>query len=169
MLSEQVSDRDSVTMNGHRAHETSVSPSTLRHHAGAGETLKGPAAGLSAALIGLGLFGASFGAFHLADTPREGVLALLLEISGWLGMLAAARIVTRRWLAPSLVLTAWILLVVGNSFGMRLIQRGTDRGLELGFNYVTALITLEAGTWLLVAVLMLDGAARLWREDTRRG
>jgi len=106
MLSEQVSDRDSVTMNGHRAHETSVSPSTLRQHVGAGETLKGPAARLSAALIGLGLFGASFGAFHLADTPPEGVLALLLEISGWLGMLAAARIVTRRWLAPTLVLTS---------------------------------------------------------------
>jgi len=71
-------------------------------------------------------------------------------------------------LAPSLVLTAWILLVAGNSFGARLIQRGTDRGLELGFNCVTAPITLEAGTWLLVAVLMLDGAARLWREDTQR-
>ena len=75
---------------------------------------------------------------------------------------------TRRWLAPSLVVTAWILLVVGNSFGTRLIQRGTDRGLELGFNYVTALITLEAGTWLLVGVLMLDGAARLWRDGTQR-
>jgi len=49
--------------------------------------------------------------------------------------------------------------VVGNSFGTRLIQRGTDKGLELGFNYVTARITLEAGVWLLVAVLMLDGAA----------
>ena len=58
--------------------------------------------------------------------------------------------------------------MVGNSFGTRLIQRGTDRGLELGFNCVTAPITLEAGTWLLVAVLMLDGAARLWREDTQR-
>ena len=67
-----------------------------------------------------------------------------------------------------LVVTAWILLVVGNSFGTRLIQRGTDRGLELGFNYVTALITLEAGTWLLVGVLMLDGAARLWRDGTQR-
>jgi hypothetical protein len=65
-------------------------------------------------------------------------------------------------------LTAWILLVAGNSFGTRLIQRGTDRGLELGFNYVTALITLEVGTWLLVAVLMLDGATKLWREDTQR-
>jgi hypothetical protein len=43
-----------------------------------------------------------------------------------------------------------------------------DRGLELGFNYVTALITLEAGTWLLVGILMLDGAATLWREDTHR-
>jgi len=171
MLSERrpdVRDSDNVTMNGPRAHETSVIHSTLRQHAGAGETLKGPAARLTAALIGLGLFGGSFGAFHLADTSPEGVLALLLEISGWLGMLAAARIVTRRWLAPSLVLTAWILLVTGNSFGTRLIQRGTDRGLELGFNYVTALITLEVGTWLLAAVLMLDGAAKLWREDTQR-
>ena len=105
---------------------------------------------------------------HLADTPPEGVWALLLEVSGWLGMLATARIVTRRWLAPSLVLTAWILLVAGNSFGTRLIQRGTDRGLELGFNYVTALITLEVGTWLLATVLMLDGAVKLWREDTLR-
>jgi len=61
--------------------------------------------------------------------------------------------VTGRWLVPALVPTAW---------------RGTDKGLELGFNYVTALITREAGVWLLVAVLMLDGAARLWREDTRR-
>src|SRR6266545_5650299 len=163
-----VRDSEHVTMSGHRAHETSVSRSTFRQQAGAQETLRGPTAGLTAALIGLGLFGGSFGAFHLATTPPEGVLGLLLEISGWLGMLAAARIVTRRWLAPSLVLTAWILLVVGNSFGARLIQRGTDRGLELGFNYVTALITLEAGTWLLVAVLMLDGAARLWREDTQR-
>ena len=51
---------------------------------------------------------------------------------------------TGRWLVPALVPTAW---------------RGTDKGLELGFNYVTARITLEAGVWLLVAVLMLDGAA----------
>jgi hypothetical protein len=171
MLSErrpQVRDRDGVAMNRLRAHETSVSLSTLHHHAGVEETLKSPTARLTASLVGLGLFGGSFAAFHLADAPREGVGALLLEVSGWLGMLATARIVTRRWLAPSLVLTAWILLVAGNSFGTRLIQRGTDRGLELGFNYATALITLEAGTWLLAAVLMLDGAVELWREDTRR-
>ena len=160
--------RDSVTMSGVRGHETTVSESTLHHRAGVEEDLKNPAARLATALVGLGLFAGSFVAFHLTDTRPEGVGALLLEVSGWLGMLAAARIVTRRWLAPSLVVTAWILLVVGNSFGMRLIQRGTDRGLELGFNYVTALITLEAGTWLLLAVLMLDGAARLWREDTQR-
>jgi hypothetical protein len=123
---------------------------------------------LAVALVGLGLFGYSFAAFHLSDTHPEGPWALLLEISGWLGMLAAARIVTHRWLAPSLVLTAWLLLVAGDSFGTRLIQRGTDRGLELGFSYVTALITLEAGTWLLVGVLMLDGAARLWREGAPR-
>ena len=94
-----VRDSEHVTMSGHRAHETSVSRSTFRQQAGAQETLRGPAAGLTAALIGLGLFGGSFGAFHLANTPPEGVLGLLLEISGWLGMLAAARIVTRRWLA----------------------------------------------------------------------
>jgi len=57
---------------------------------------------------------------------------------------------------------------MGNAFGARLIQRGTDKGLALGFNYVTALSTLEAGTWLLVLVLMLDGAAKLWREDAQR-
>ena len=60
------------------------------------------------------------------DTPPEGVPGLLLEVFGWLGMLAAARIVTRRWLASSLVLTAWLLLVVGNSFGARLIQHAGD-------------------------------------------
>jgi hypothetical protein len=169
MLSERTPRvRDSVTMNGLRGPETSVSESTLRRRAGVEENLKSQAARLTTALVGLGLFAGSFVAFHLTETPPEGAGALLLEVSGWLGMLAAARIVTSRWLAPSLVVTAWILLVVGNSFGMRLIQRGTDRGLELGFNYVTALITLEAGTWLLVAVLMLDGTARLWREDTQR-
>jgi hypothetical protein len=169
MLSERTPRvRDSTTISRVRGHETTVSESTLHRRAGVEEDLKNPAARLATAVVGLGLFAGSFAAFHLTDTPPEGVGALLLEVSGWLGMLAAARIVTRRWLAPSLVVTAWILLVVGNSFGMRLIQRGTDRGLELGFNYVTALITLEAGTWLLVAVLMLDGAARLWREDTQR-
>jgi len=160
--------RESVTMNRLRDHQTTVSESTLPHHAGVKEILKAPAARLTAVLAGLGLFAGSFVAFHLTDSPPDGAGSLLLEISGWLGMLAAARIVTRRWLAPSLVVTAWILLVVGNSFGTRLIQRGTDRGLELGFNYVTALITLEAGTWLLVGVLMLDGAARLWRDGTQR-
>ena len=128
----------------------------------------GPATQLAAALAGIGLFAGSFVAFRLTDNPPEGLWALLLEIAGWFGMLLAARIVTRRWLAPSLVGAAWLLLVVGNSFGTRLINRGTDQGLELGFNYVTALITLEAGAWLLVAVLMLDGAVRLWREDTAR-
>jgi hypothetical protein len=169
MLSERTPRvHESVTTSGLRGHETTVSESTLHRRAGVEEDFKRPATRLAAALGGLGLFAGSFVAFHLTETPPEGLWALLLEISGWLGMLAAARIVTRRWLAPSLVVTAWILLVVGNSFGMRLIQRGTDRGLELGFNYVTALSTLEAGTWLLVAVLMLDGAARLWREDTQR-
>lgn len=159
---------DSVPMNGRLAQDASVTQPTLRSAAVVDEVSIGPAGKLTAALGGLGLFAGSFVAFRLTDAPPEGVWALLLEISGWLGMLAAARIVTRRWLAPTLVVTAWLLLVVGNTFGTRLIQRGTDRGLELGFNYVTALITLEAGAWLLVAVLMLDGAARLWREDTQR-
>ena len=158
--------RESVMMDGLRDHQATVSESTLPHHAGVEEFLKAPAARLTAALAALGLFAGSFVALHLTDTPPDGVGALLLEVSGWLGMLAAARIMTRRWLAPSLVVTAWILLVAGNSFGTRLIQRGTDRGLELGFNYVTTLSTLEAGTWLLVAVLMLDGTARLWRDST---
>ena len=159
---------DRVALNGNHAQDASVTPPTLEPRADVDAGFRGPAAKLAAALIGIGLFGVSFVAFRLTDTPPEGMQGLLLEVSGWVGMLAAARIVTRRWLASSLVLTAWLLLVVGNSFGMRLIQRGTDRGLELGFNYVTALITLEAGVWLLVAVLMLDGAARLWREDTPR-
>jgi hypothetical protein len=167
MLSERrLRVRASVMMDGLRDHQATVGESTLPHHAGVEEFLKAPAARLTAALAGLGLFAGSFVALHLTDPPPDGGGALLLEVSGWLGMLAAARIVTRRWLAPSLVVTAWILLVVGNSFGTRLIQRGTDRGLELGFNYVTALSTLEAGTWLLVAVLMLDGVARLGRDST---
>jgi hypothetical protein len=80
MLSErrpQVRDRDGVAMNRLRAHETSVSLSTLHHHAGVEETLKSPTARLTASLVGLGLFGGSFAAFHLADAPREGVGALL--------------------------------------------------------------------------------------------
>ena len=167
MLSERrLRVRESVMTDGLRDHQATVSESTLPHHAGVEEFLKAPAARLAAAMAALGLFAGSFVTLHLTDTPPDGVGALLLEVSGWLGMLAAARIVTRRWLAPSLVVTAWILLVAGNSFGTRLIQRGTDRGLELGFNYVTALSTLEAGTWLLVAVLMLDGTARLWRDST---
>ena len=123
---------------------------------------------LTIALVGLGLFTASFVTFRLAESPPEGTVALVLEIGGWIGMLAAARILTDRWLAPSLVVSAWLLLVMVNAFSARLIQRGTDQGLALGFNYVTTLITLEAGAWLLVALLMLDGAARLWREDAQR-
>jgi hypothetical protein len=123
---------------------------------------------LAIALFGLGLFAASFVTFRLTESPPEGTVALLLEIGGWIGMLAAARLLTGRWLAPSLVVSAWLLLVMVNAFSARLIQRGTDQGLALGFNYVTTLITLEAGTWLLVALLMLDGAARLWREDAQR-
>lgn len=159
---------DSAPMDGHRVQEASANPPALSARASADQAFLGPAGKLAVALAGLGLFAGSFVAFRMTAAPPEGVWALLLEISGWLGMLVAARIVTGRWLAPTLVLTAWLLLVVGNSFGTRLIQRGTDKGLELGFNYVTALITLEAGVWLLLAVLMLDAAARLWREDTRR-
>ena len=169
MLTEQRPEvSDGVALNGHRALQASVTSSTLPSRSGVEEALKGPAGRLAVALVGLALFGWSFVAFRLSDSPPRGGWGMALEIAGWLGMLAAASLVTRRWVAPSLVVTAWLLLVVGNSFGTRLIQRGTDRGLELGFNYVTALITLEAGTWLLVAVLMLDGAVRLWKEDTHR-
>ncbi len=168
LIQHEPTSTDRASMNGHHAQDAAVSPSTPKPRAGVQEGLRSPAGKLAAALIGIGLFGVSFATFRLTDTPPEGMQGLLLEVLGWVGMLAAARIVTRRWLASSLVLTAWLLLVVGNSFGTRLIQRGTDRGLELGFNYVTALITLEAGVWLLIAVLMLDGAARLWREDTER-
>ena len=155
-------------LNGHRAREVVVTSPTLSPRSGVEEAFRGPAGRLAIALIGLALFAWSFIAFRLSDSPPQGGFGMALEIAGWFGMLASASLVTRRWVAPSLVLTAWLLLVVGNSFGTRLIQRGTDQGLELGFNYVTALITLEAGTWLLVAVLMLDGAVRLWREDTDR-
>lgn len=165
MLTEQ---KPGIMLNGHHARDAAVTPPTLTPRSGVEEALGGPAGRLAIAVFGLALFAWSFVAFRLSDAPPHGVLGLLLEIAGWLGMLASASLVTRRWVAPSLVLTAWLLLVVGNSFGTRLIQRGTDRGLELGFNYVTALITLEAGTWLLVAVLMLDGAVKLWKEDTHR-
>jgi len=169
MLTEQKPEvNEGVVLNGHRAREAAVTSSTLPPRSSVEEAFRGPAGRLAIALMGLALFAWSFVAFRLSDSPPQGGMGLLLEVAGWLGMLASASLVTRRWVAPSLVLTAWLLLVVGNSFGTRLIQRGTDRGLELGFNYVTALITLEAGTWLLVAVLMLDGAAKLWREDSHR-
>ena len=159
---------DGVALNGHHARQTAVTSPTLRPRSGVEEALRGPAGRLAVSVVGLALFGWSFVAFRLSDSPPAGGWGMMLEMAGWFGMLASASLVTRRWVAPSLVLTAWLLLVVGNSFGTRLIQRGTDRGLELGFNYVTALITLEAGTWLLVAVLMLDGAVKLWKEDTHR-
>ena len=94
MLSERTPRvRESVTMSGLRGHETTVSESTLHRHAGVEEDFKRPATRLAVALGGLGLFAGSFVAFHLTETPPEGLWALLLEISGWLGMLAAARIV----------------------------------------------------------------------------
>lgn len=168
MLSERTRAGDTETRGGHRARESAVPQTALRAHIALEEPARSPVGRLAVALFGLGLFAASFVIFHLTESPPEGTWALLLEIAGWIGMLAAARIVTDRWLAPSLVICAWLLLVMENAFAARLIQRGTDKGLALGFNYVTALITLEAGAWLLVALLMLDGAARLWREDTQR-
>jgi len=132
------------------------------------EALRQPATRLASAVLGVALFAASFAVFRLFDSPPEGAWALTLEVTGWLGMFLAARIITGGWLAPSLVVSAWLLLFVGNEMGARLIRRGHDRGLQLGFNYVMALITLETGAWLVVAVMMLDGAARLWREDSKR-
>jgi len=151
-----------------RPRKNPVTPPTLRPHVAVEEASRKAVLRLAIALFGLGLFAASFATFRLTESPPEGPVALLLEIGGWIGILAAARILTDRWLAPSLVVSAWLLLVMVNAFSARLIQRGTDQGLALGFDYLTALITLEAGTWLLVALLMLDGAARLWREDTQR-
>ena len=168
ILSERTRVGDTVTLGGHPARESAVTSPTLRAHVAVDESARSPVVRLAVALFGLGLFATSFVTFRLTENPPGGTYALLLEIGGWIGMLAAARLVTERWLAPSLVVSAWLLLVMGNAFGARLIQRGTDKGLALGFNYVTALSTLEAGTWLLVLVLMLDGAAKLWREDAQR-
>jgi hypothetical protein len=168
MLSERTRVGDTVTLHGHRERGSAVTQPTLGAPIAVKESARGAVARLAIALIGLGLFAASFATFRLTESPPEGTWALLLEIAGWIGMLAAARIVTDRWLAPSLVISAWLLLVMSNAFGARLIERGTDTGLALGFNYVTALITLEAGAWVLTALLMLDGTVRLWREDAQR-
>jgi len=127
-----------------------------------------PATRLLSAVLGIALFVASFAVFRLFENPPEGSGALALEVAGWVGMFLAARLITGGWLAPSLVVSAWLLLFVGGEMGTRLLRRGHDRGLRLGFNYVMALITLETGAWLLVAVMMLDGAAKLWREDSKR-
>jgi hypothetical protein len=127
-----------------------------------------PSLRLFVALIGLTFFAASFMVIRLADEPPSGPWAFGLEAVGWLGIFVAARLISGGWLASSLVMAAWLLLFVSNGIGVGLIRRGTDRGLELGFNYVKALITLEAGTWLLTATLMFRGAARLWREETER-
>ena len=168
MLSERTRVRDTVTLDGHPERRGAVTQPTLSAPIAVNESARGAVARLAGALFGLGLFAATFVTFHFTEIPPEGTWALLLEIAGWIGMLAAARIVTDRWLAPSLVISAWLLLVMSNAFGARLIERGTDKGLALGFNYVTALITLEAGAWLLLALLMLEGTARLWREDAQR-
>src|SRR5437667_9673233 len=85
--------RESVTMNRLRDHQATVSESTLPHHAGVEEILKAPAARLTAALAGLGLFAGTFVAFHLTDTPPDGVGSLLLELSGSIGMPACTRAV----------------------------------------------------------------------------
>src|SRR5215472_664969 len=151
-----------------RPRESAAPPPTLCAPVAVEEASRKTVRRLAIALFGLGLFAASFVTFRLTESPPEGTVALLLEIGGWIGMLAAARILTDRWLAPSLVVSAWLLLVMVNAFSARLIQRGTDKGLALGFDYLTTLITLEAGTWLVVALLMLDGAARLWRKDAQR-
>jgi hypothetical protein len=119
-------------------------------------------------VLGVALFVASFAVFRLGDNPPAGAWALGLEVAGWLGMFIAARLITGGWLAPSLVASAWLLLFVDNEMVARLLHRGHDRGLRLGFNYAMALITLEVGTWLLVAVMMLDGVAKLWRDSARR-
>ncbi len=168
MLSERTRVGHTVTLHGHRERGSAVTQPTLGAAITVKESARSAVARLAAALFGLGLFAATFVTFHLTEIPPDGTWALLLEIAGWIGMIAAARIVTDRWLAPSLIISAWLLLVMSSAFGARLIQRGTDEGLALGFNYVTALITLEAGAWLLVALLMLDGTARLWREDAQR-
>ncbi len=123
---------------------------------------------LFVAVIGLTFFAASFMVIRLTEEPPSGPWAFGLEAAGWLGIFVAARLITGGWLAPSLVISAWLLLFVSNGIGAGLIRRGTDRGLELGFRYVKALITLEAGTWLLTATLMFRGAARLWCEETER-
>jgi hypothetical protein len=127
-----------------------------------------PALRLFVAMVGLAFFSVSFIAIPLSNDPVQGPWGLGLEVAGWLGVFVAARLVSGGWLAPSLVISAWLLLFVANGMGRRLIERGTDSGLELGFNYVRALITLEAGAWLLTATLMFRGAARLWREETER-
>ena len=170
MLSERTRVKDTLTLrlHGHRERGSAVTQPTLGAPIAVKKSARGTVARLAVALFGLGLFAATFVTFHFTEIPPEGPWALLLEIAGWIGMLVAARIVTDRWLAPSLVISAWLLLVMSNAFGARLIERGTDTGLALGFNYVTALITLEAGAWVLLALLMLEGTARLWRDDAQR-
>lgn len=168
MLSERTRVKDTVPLHDHREGGSAVTQPTLGAPIAVKESARGTVARLAVALFGLGLFTATFVTFHFTEAPPEGTWALLLEIAGWIGMLVAARIVTDRWLAPSLVISAWLLLVMSNAFGARLIERGTDKGLALGFNYVTALITLEAGAWVLLALLMLEGTARLWRDDAQR-
>ena len=74
---------DTGSLNGHHAQDASVTQSTHRPRASVEEAFKGPAGKLAAALIGIGLFGVSFVAFHLTDTPPEGVPGLLLEVFGY--------------------------------------------------------------------------------------
>src|SRR5215475_4846325 len=130
---------DGVALNGHRALQASVTSSTLPSRSGVEEALKGPAGRLAVALVGLALFGWSFVAFRLSDFPPRGGWGMALEIAGWLGMLAAASLVTRRWVAPSHVVTAWLLPLVDTSLCPPHLERGAAPGLRLRFHFVTAL------------------------------
>src|SRR5262245_1723341 len=170
MLSERTRVKDTLTLrlHGHRERGSAVTQPTLGAPIAVKKSARGTVARLAVALFGLGLFAATFVTFHFTEIPPEGPWALLLEIAGWIGMLAAARIVTDRWLAPSLVISAWLLLVMSNAFGARLIERGTDTRLALGFNYVTALITLEAGARVPLALLLLQGTAQPRAGDPHR-
>src|SRR5262249_60036900 len=120
--------RQTVTLDGQRERGGTVLPPSLGPPLAVKEPARRAGARLAVSLFGLGLFAATFVTFHLTEIPPEGRWALLFEIAGWIGMLAAARIVTDRWLAPSLVISAWLLLVMSNAFGARLIQRGTAEG-----------------------------------------
>src|SRR5262249_57753030 len=89
--------------------ESAVTPPTCRTPVGVDEASRKAVLRLAVALVGLVLFVASFVTFRLIESPPEGTVALLLEIGGWIGMLAAARILTDPWLPPSLLLSPRLL------------------------------------------------------------